>query len=99
MLITPSNSGKSYINRKKFAAVSLQAVCTADRYIIDASTGWPSSMNDKRIFRRSSLSKYLPRCLRGTPYHLIGDGGYKLSTSLMIPYREDRPLTDVTFTQ
>lgn len=56
-LIKPKHSGESYFNRKKFYSVTLQAVCTGDQRIIDVSVGYPSSMNDKRIFNVARLEE------------------------------------------
>nr|CAH0103787.1 unnamed protein product [Daphnia galeata] len=92
-LIQPKHSGKSYFNRKKFYSVTLQAVCTGDQRIIDVSVGYPSSMNDKRVFKCSSLGRgRLERLLHGTNYHLLGDGGYTLGFRMMVPFRRDHEL-------
>lgn len=48
-----------------------------DQRIIDVSVGYPSSMNDKRVFKCSLLGRgRLERLLHGTNYHLLGDGVY-----------------------
>ena len=64
-------------------------------YFMDVSTGWPSSMNDARIFRRSALSQLLENKLNGTNYHLIGDSAYPLRVHLMTPYKNYGNLNEV----
>ena len=87
----------SYTNRKKFTAISLQAVCDAEMRFTDVSTGWPSSMNDARIYKRSSISRALPQQLLDTDYHLIGDSAYPLQIHLMTPYKKYGALNEVSF--
>ncbi|EFX61836.1 hypothetical protein DAPPUDRAFT_120883, partial [Daphnia pulex] len=72
----PQEEGTSYINRKGFPGVSLQVVCDANRRILDASTGWPSSMQDSRIFRKSFIGRHVDMLLADTDYILLADGGY-----------------------
>ena len=73
--------------------MTLQAVCTGDLRIIDVSVGYPSSMNDKRVFKCSSIGRgRLERLLHGTNYHLLGDGGYTLAFRIMVPFRRDHEL-------
>ena len=89
----PKEEGTSYINRKGFPGVSLQVVCDSNRRIMDASTGWPSSMQDSRIFRKS----FIGQLLDNTDYFLLADGGYTLLPRLMIPFRLDHPLELVNY--
>ena len=71
-------------------------VCTGDQRFSDISVGYPSSMNDKRVFKCSSFGRgHLDRLLEGTDYHLVGDGGYTLAYRMMVPFRRDRELQDV----
>ena len=88
----PQEEGTSYINRKGFPGVSLQVVCDSNRRIMDASTGWPSSMQDSRIFRKSFIGQHIDMLHDNTDYFLLADGGYTLLSRLMIPYRLDHPL-------
>lgn len=70
-------------------------VCDANRRILDASTGWPSSMQDSRIFRKSFIGRHVDMLLADTDYILLADGGYTLLPRVMIPYRLDHPLEPV----
>ena len=91
----PKKDETSYMNRKNFPAVSLQVVCDANMRILDASTGWPSSMHDSRIFRKSFIGLNIDKLLVDTDYFLLADGGYTLHPRVMIPYRSDHPLDEV----
>jgi hypothetical protein len=84
---------KAILIERSFYSVTLQAVCTGDQRIIDVSVGCQSSINDKRVFKCSSLGRgRLERLLHGTNYHLLGDGGYTLGFRMMVPFRRDHEL-------
>lgn len=91
---TPLNHADSYINRKSVASIVLQAVCTADLQFIDISTGWPGSLHDARIYRRSQLSTVLNNGTVSRDVHILGDSAYPLELCLMVPYRDNGHLTD-----
>jgi len=52
---TPTQYAESYVNRKSYASVVLQAVCTKDLKFVDVSTGWPGSMHDARIYEKHAF--------------------------------------------
>ena len=60
----------SYTNRKSYTSVVVQAVCDSRMSFLDISVGWPGSMHDARIFRRSQLGRRLHR-VRLHPFHLL----------------------------
>ena len=92
----PLQQCQEYTNRKKFCAITLQAVCKPNREFIDVSTGYPSSMLDATVFAHSNLGRNLTRLLSGTRYLLLGDSAYALSTRIMKPYRNNRGLSWVS---
>ncbi|KAI9561819.1 hypothetical protein GHT06_012780 [Daphnia sinensis] len=83
-----------YTNRKKFCAVTLQAVSKPNLEFIDISTGYPSSMHDASVFANSQLGRNLPTLLHGTPFLLLGDSAYGLTTTLMKPYPDNGRLDE-----
>lgn len=92
---TPLEYTDSYMNRKSVASVVLQAVCTHDMQFIDVSTGWPGSLHDARIYRRSQLSTLLNSTAVSTEHHIVGDSAYPLEMHLMVPYRDNGHLSSV----
>lgn len=75
--------------------MTLQAACKSNREFVDASTGYPSSMHDASVFAQSNLGRNIARLLAGTPYHLIADSAYGLTTRLMKPYQDNGRLDEV----
>jgi len=68
---TPLALADSYINRKSYASIVLQAVCTPNLQFIDISTGWPGSMHDARIYRRSKLHKFVNAGKLDSDVHIL----------------------------
>lgn len=92
----PLRQSHAYANRKKFCAVTLQAVCKPNREFIDVSTGYPSSMHDANVFSHSNIGQNLTTLLAGTRYLLLADSAYGLSTRIMKPYRNNGGLSRVS---
>lgn len=51
----PSAHHRVYTNRKQFTSMTLQVVANENLAFIDCFTGFPSSVNDLRVFRNSVL--------------------------------------------
>ncbi|CAH1990700.1 unnamed protein product [Acanthoscelides obtectus] len=87
----PENDPESYINRKGFYSIQIQAVCDHQRRFKDLFVGYPGSVHDSRVFRTSPLSQTLEqKC--GT-YFILGDSGYPLQKNLLTPYKDRGTLT------
>jgi hypothetical protein len=56
---TPKTDPENYVNRKGFHSVLLQAVCDDKLLFTDLYVGWPGSVHDARVFRRSPLAANL----------------------------------------
>ena len=83
----------SYTNRKAFTSIVIQAVCDSHMRFLDVSVGWPGSMHDARIFRRSGLGQRLDK--DGLhPYHILGDSAYPLKKHLVVPFRDNGHLSE-----
>ncbi|XP_050513236.1 putative nuclease HARBI1 isoform X2 [Diabrotica virgifera virgifera] len=87
----PDNDPDSYINRKGFYSVQMQAVCDHKKKIIDLFLGYPGSVHDSRVFRNSPLNANLER--KCQQYFLLGDSGYPLRNNLLTPYKNRGNLT------
>ncbi|KAJ8909858.1 hypothetical protein NQ315_013895, partial [Exocentrus adspersus] len=82
----PQNDPDSYINRKGYYSIQMQAVCDHRRKILDVFIGYPGSVHDSRVFRNSPLQNSLDmKCGR---YFLLGDSGYPLQNKLMTPFKD-----------
>ncbi|KAB0803467.1 hypothetical protein PPYR_00437 [Photinus pyralis] len=85
----PKDHHTSYINRKGYHSVLLQAVCNADMLFTDVYTGYPGSVHDAALFKRSDLCNNIST---GAAYvgefYLLGDKAYPLQTVLMVPFKD-----------
>ena len=81
----PTDDPVSYVNRKGFHSIILQAVCDHECLFTDVYAGWPGRVHDARVFRNSPLSEHLPTL--PPDHHRIGDSAYPLTPSLMVPYK------------
>ena len=89
----PQEHPQTYVNRKGYHSVILQAVCREDLRFIDCFAGWPGSCHDSRVLKNSDLwDNGLNLC---GPNHLIGDGGFPVRRWLLTPYRDNGHLTAV----
>ena len=88
----PSQDRDSYINRKKFSSLILQAVCDHNMFFLDCYCGWPGSVHDARVLRNSDLFVRIQSNsgdmfpMQGT--HILGDAAYPLNTWLLTPYKD-----------
>lgn len=94
----PVEQQRSYIDRTMTHSQVLLAVCDARMQFTHISTGFPGSIHDQRCLDLSQKlsagitsppNEYFPR----HEYHLVGDTGFKLEATLMIPYKDYGNLT------
>lgn len=83
----PEQDPLSYVNRKGFHSVILQAVCDHELLFLDFYAGWPGSVHDARVFRMSTLEERLSAGLLDRHHHIIGDSAYPLKPYLMAPFK------------
>ena len=87
---------ESYVNRKGFTSIILQAVCDHKKRFIDCYVGWPGSVHDARVYSNSDLHhsieqnffKFFPN-----DSHLVGDAAYGLTRFMLTPYKDNGYLT------
>jgi len=92
----PSTSGESYINRKSFPSVVLQAVVDCNRRFTDCFVGWPGSVHNARMFLNSKLGITMaesPMDVFSNETHILDDSAYLLLPHLLTPYKNTRRLT------
>ncbi|KAF6215836.1 hypothetical protein GE061_000171 [Apolygus lucorum] len=81
----PHNDPDSYYNRKKYHSIQLQVVCDGHKKITSVFVGFPGSVHDARVFRRSPLGQNLQE--RCGDFFLLGDSAYPCSRNLVTPFR------------
>ncbi|XP_061187109.1 putative nuclease HARBI1 [Saccostrea echinata] len=87
----PSNYRDSYICRKGYPAMHLQAVCDSDLKFLDVFSAYPGSVHDARVFKNSPLYQALQEL--PPKFHLLGDSAYPLTTFLLTPFRDNDHLS------
>ncbi|KMQ91631.1 nuclease harbi1 [Lasius niger] len=81
----------SYICRKKYPAIHLQAVCDARSLFTYCYAGHVGFVHDARVFRNSPLAEFIQRpdeYFLSNSY-LLGDAAYTVHPHVMIPFRDN----------
>lgn len=80
----------SYYSRKQNFSIKIQAVCDSQLKIRHIFVGFPGSVHDSRIFSNSSLFLNPSVYFHGEEW-IAGDSAYKLSTTVITPFRKNSP--------
>ncbi|XP_065193200.1 putative nuclease HARBI1 [Sycon ciliatum] len=92
----PKEAPDTYLNRKRFHSVVLQAVCDRNLMFTDVYCGWPGSVHDARVFDNSPLKQLatadVDQFFPGESF-IVGDSAYPLLSWVMTPFRDDGHLT------
>lgn len=91
-IIAPKTNHASYVNRKGYHSILLQAVCDDKKFFIDCYAGEAGSVHDACLFRRSQISRTLVLPPEG---HLLGDCAYTLTTKLLVPFKDNGHLNEI----
>ena len=90
-ICAPKESAVSYVNRKGFHSLQLQAVCRENMTFTHCFVGYPGSWHDARVLRNSDLWETgSTKCGQG---HIVADGAYPIQRWLLTPYRDNGHLT------
>lgn len=94
-IVAPRNNSNSYVNRKGFHSLLLQAVCDHRMLFTDVYAGEVGSLHDYTLYKRSELySAIQTQQVRFyDDAHLVGDLAYKLHTNLMVGFKNNGHLT------
>lgn len=79
----PTENPQSYINRKGYYSLQLQAVCASDMKFFNCFCGYAGSCHDARVLRNSDLLNYGVEVCNGN--HIIAEGAYPIRRWLMTP--------------
>lgn len=66
----PEVDPDSYINRKQYCSVQMQALVNEKKKFLDVFIGYPGSVHDARVFKKSSLFQSLPELCTGKLYYI-----------------------------
>ncbi|XP_071636848.1 putative nuclease HARBI1 isoform X2 [Temnothorax longispinosus] len=91
----PKEDAASYICRKQFHAIHLQAVCNAKSVFTHCYAGHVGSVHDARVFRSSTLARYIemPNKYFPSDTHIIADAAYAIHPHVIVPFRDNGHLT------
>lgn len=53
----PQKNPETYVNRKCFHAITLQAICDHNRLFTEIFVDYPSSVSDTRIFKNCNIDQ------------------------------------------
>lgn len=87
----------SYYSRKQNFSIKLQAVCDNRMKIRHILVGFPGSVHDSRVFTNSSLFLKPIEYFQGEEW-LAGDSAYKLSTTIITPFRRNSAVLEIVKT-
>ncbi|XP_062556348.1 putative nuclease HARBI1 [Armigeres subalbatus] len=82
----PFDDPEAYFSRKHIYSLKVQAVCDYQKKIRHMVLGYPGSVHDSRIFNNCELSTKPSEYFSGAEW-LAGDSAYKLTTTVITPYR------------
>lgn len=91
----PKIDAASYICRKNYPAIHLQAVCNARSLFTHCYAGHAGFVHDARVFRNSPLAEFIQRPDEYFPSnsHLLGDAAYSIHPHVITPFRDNGHLT------
>lgn len=82
----PVTDPDSYLSRKQRYSLKAQVICDWKLRIRHLVLGYPGSVHDSRIFNNCPLS-LMPTVFFSGDEYILGDSAYKLSTTVITPYR------------
>ncbi|XP_052242426.1 putative nuclease HARBI1 [Dreissena polymorpha] len=90
----PSENSQTYVCRKGYHAVNIQAVVDSSLRFTNVNAKWPGSTHDATVFDNSSLKDHLAT---NKPGWLLGDSGYPLREYLITPKNNPQTAQELRF--
>lgn len=90
----PLEDEETYVNRKQYHSLIIQAICDHSKMFIDVCCGEPGSLHDARVLRRSSLFRKAQTPNYFGEYFLLGDSAYPALNWLVTPFKDNGCLTE-----
>ena len=92
----PPHRPEDYINRKGFHSVVLQATTDHEMKFTSVYCGWPGSVHDERVFKRSPMYPQMrDKKLLPPSKFSLGDAAYPLMPNLLTPFKDYGNLSQV----
>jgi nuclease HARBI1 len=88
--------GEIFRNRKQFFSINVQSICGPDLKFLDIVARWPGRTHDGHIFNMSRIKERFENREFGNSV-LLGDGGYKLETYMMTPFRNPQTAEEMLY--
>ncbi|XP_060553824.1 putative nuclease HARBI1 [Ruditapes philippinarum] len=83
----PKTDEASFVNRKGYHSISVQAVCDNEGKFTSVNASWPGSCHDSHVFRTSGLCQRLEKENKSfSDGVLLGDSGYPCRPFIMTPF-------------
>lgn len=84
----PVHHHEDYFSRKSQYSIKIQAICDYTIKIRYLTIGYPGSVHDARIYNECALANNIPEFLSDSQW-IAADSAYKLSASIITPYRQN----------
>lgn len=82
----PYEDPDSYLSRKQHHSVKAQIICDYKLRIRHLVVGYPGSVHDARMFKNCPIALYPEKYFNKNQY-LLGDSAYKLTGTVITPFR------------
>lgn len=82
----PCEDPDSYLSRKQQYAIKAQIICDHKKRVRNLVVGYPGAVHDARIFKNCAIGSHPERYFDSRQY-LLGDSAYKLSKTVITPFR------------
>lgn len=86
-ITAPLEHPQEYVDWHNHYSIQLQGVCDDNMLFRDVYVGQPGSVGDKRTLRRSPLGRRILQPDVLMDKHLLGDGGYTLTSKVTIVHK------------
>ncbi|KAJ2949263.1 hypothetical protein O0L34_g6216 [Tuta absoluta] len=92
-IVTPTTHPERYKNRKGYYSLNIMIMCDSNLNILCVDASYPGSTHDSVVWANHYLNPYLDRLHRveGEDVYLLGDSGYSLRPTMMIPLTNPNP--------
>lgn len=82
----PYEDPDSYLSRKQHHSIKAQIICDHKLRIRHIVVGYPGSVHDSRIFKNCPIGLH-PEQYFSSKQYLLGDSAYKLTSTVITPFR------------